>query len=91
MRFAVSTAARLLFLGAVALPAAAQSLPPTSRQLQQRQDQVIQQETNRTHDNLTRLQIQQLEQAQRPPVITPTGRAIAHPPGYIPIPTNPDR
>ncbi len=82
--------ATLLLLSAAAVPATAQALPPTSQQLQQQHDQVIQKETNATHDNLTQLQIQQAQQPQPTPVITPSGRVVAHPPGYIPMP-NPNR
>lgn len=84
MKFAWFFPAGLLLLGA--LPATAQMLPPTSQQLQQQHDQIIQKESNSTHDNLTQLQIQQAQQPQPTPIITPSGRVIAHPPGYIPMP-----
>ncbi len=86
MKFASFLLADLLLLSGATLPAAAQALPPTSQQLQQQHDHIIQKETNSTHDNLTQLQIQQAEQPQPTPVITPSGRVIAHPPGYIPMP-----
>ena len=62
----------------------AQTLPPTSQQLQQQHDQAIQNETNAAHNNLTQLQIQTPQQPQ--PHLAPSGRAVAHPPGYIPTP-----
>jgi hypothetical protein len=86
MKFACFLLADLLLLGAAARPAGAQMLPPTPQQLQQQHDQIIQKETNATHDNLTQLQIQQAQHPQPTPVITPSGRVIAHPPGYIPMP-----
>ena len=89
MRFAVRSAISLAFLGAAGIAATAQSLPPTSQELQRQHDQTIQRETNQAHDNLTQLQIQQAQQPQPTPIITPSGRVIAHPPGYIPMPPNP--
>ena len=61
----------------------AQALPPTPQQLQQQHDQTIQNESNTVHNNLN-------QSAQTPPPATPhitrSGRAVAHPPGYIPMP-----
>lgn len=71
-------------LTAAVPPALAQALPPTSQQLQQQQDQTIQNESNAAHYNLTQLQLQQTQQPT--PHITPSGRAVANPPGYIPMP-----
>lgn len=71
-------------LSVAAIPALAQALPPTSQQLQQQHDQTIQNESNAAHNNLTQLQLQQTQQAT--PHITPSGRAVANPPGYIPMP-----
>ena len=71
-------------LMAAAVPALAQALPPTSQQLQQQHDQTIQNESNAAHSNLTQLQLQQTQQAT--PHITSSGRAVANPPGYIPMP-----
>jgi hypothetical protein len=62
----------------------AQALPPTPQQLQQQHDQTIQNQSNAAHGNMTQLQIQQPAQPQ--PHITPSGRAVSHPPGWIPMP-----
>ena len=65
-------------------PAMAQNLPPTTQELQQQHNQVIQNEANTAHGNLTQLQIQTPPPPQ--PALTPSGRVVAHPPGYIPRP-----
>jgi hypothetical protein len=66
--------------------AQAQTMPPTTQQLQQQHNQTIQTESNAAHSNLTQLQIQQAQSQPAPPTITRSGRAVAHPPGYIPMP-----
>jgi sensor domain CHASE-containing protein len=63
----------------------AQTLPPTPQQLQQQHDQAIQNESNATHNNLNQSQQQIQSQAQQP-TLTRSGRAVVHPPGYIPMP-----
>ena len=63
-------------------PALAQTLPPTTQQLQQQHNQAIQNEANTAHNNLIQSQIQTPQQPQ--PHLTRSGRAVAHPPGYIP-------
>jgi len=79
------TLAAVFLLSAVApLPAFAQALPPTPQQLQQQHNQTIQNESNAAHSNLNQLQIQQPQQPS--PTLSRSGRAIAHPPGYIPAP-----
>jgi hypothetical protein len=70
--------------GIAPLAASAQALPPTPQQLQQQHNQAIQNESNTAHGNLTQLQIQQPQQPS--PTLSRSGRAIAHPPGYIPAP-----
>ena len=65
-------------------PALAQTLPPTTQELQQQHNQVIQNETNTAHGNLTQLQIQTPPPPQ--PTLTPSGRVVVRPPGYIPTP-----
>lgn len=73
----------LLLLSA---PAWAQTLPPTPQQLQQQHDQAVQNESNTTRNNLNQTQQQVQSQAQQP-YLSPSGRrAVAHPPGYIPMP-----
>lgn len=72
----------LLLLGA---PALAQTLPPTPQQLQQQHDQAVQNEANSAHNNLNQTQ-QQIQQQAQQPYLTRSGRAVAHPPGYIPMP-----
>lgn len=64
----------------------AQIAPPTTQQLQQQHNQTIQTETSAAHSNLTQLQIQQAQTQPAPPTITRSGRVVAHPPGYIPVP-----
>ena len=71
--------------------AQAQIMPPTTQQLQQQHNQTIQTETIQGHSNLTQLQIQQQQIQPPPPTITRSGRAVAHPPGYIPMPGTPGR
>ncbi len=73
----------LLTTGAAAQ---AQIAPPTTQQLQQQHNQTIQTETSAAHSNLTQLQIQQAQTQPAPPTITRSGRVVAHPPGYIPVP-----
>ena len=72
-------------------PAQAQIAPPTTQQLQQQHNQTIQTETNSAHSNLNQLQIQQQQIQPPPPIITRSGRVVAHPPGYIPAPGTPGR
>jgi hypothetical protein len=72
------------FLALVPLVAAAQTMPPTTQQLQQQHNQTIQTETNTAHSNLTQLQIQQQQVQPPPPTVTRSGRVIANPPGYVP-------
>ncbi|MGH6828406.1 MAG: hypothetical protein ACREFW_05820 [Rhizomicrobium sp.] len=66
-------------------PAIVQSLPPTPQQLQQQHDQAVQNESNNVHNNLSQTGSQIQGQA-REPYLTPSGRAVARPPGYIPMP-----
>jgi hypothetical protein len=71
-----------LCLAGVALsPALAQTLPPTTQQLQAQHDQAIRNEANTARSNLLQSQIQTPPPPQ--PYLTPSGRAVAHPPGYI--------
>jgi hypothetical protein len=84
----------ILGLGSVAsFPAVAQNLPLTTQQLQQQHDLTIRNESSTVHDNLNQ-SIQQTP-PQPQPIITPSGRVVSRPPGYIPMPsansTNPDR
>jgi hypothetical protein len=72
-------------LSLLSLPALAQTLPPTPQQLQQQQDQAVQNESNTAHNNLSQTQQQVQSQVQQPK-LNPSGRAVAHPPGYIPMP-----
>ena len=72
----------LLLAGA---PAWAQTLPPTAQQLQQRQDQAVQNESNTAHNNQSQTQ-QQIQQQAQQPTLNRSGRAVTHPPGYIPMP-----
>jgi hypothetical protein len=67
------------------VPAEAQTLPPTTQQLQQQSDQAIQNESNTAHNNLNQTQ-QQVQQQTQQPTLTRSGRAVVHPPGYIPMP-----
>jgi hypothetical protein len=80
----LSAFAFLIGLLASTAPSMAQTLPPTTQQLQQQHDQAIQNQANAAHGNLTQLQIQTPPQPQ--PHLTPSGRAVSHPPGYIPTP-----
>ncbi|HEY2835528.1 MAG TPA: hypothetical protein VGI89_03090 [Rhizomicrobium sp.] len=57
-------------------------MPPTTQQLQQQHDQTIRNEANTARGNLLQSQIQTPAPPQ--PYLTPSGRAVAHPPGYIP-------
>jgi outer membrane lipoprotein-sorting protein len=75
--------ASLLLLSA---PAWAQTLPPTAQQLQQQSNQAIQNESTTTHNNLSQTQQQVQGQAQQPTLNRSGRRAVAHPPGYIPMP-----
>ena len=69
-----------------AAPAWAQTLPPTPQELQQQHDQAVQNEANATHNSLNQTQ-QQIQQQAQQPTLSPSGRrAVAHPPGYIPMP-----
>jgi hypothetical protein len=83
----------LCLLSAAPLPVLAQALPPTTQQLQQQHDQTMRTESGTVHDNLNQ-SIQQTP-VQPQPIITPSGRVISRPPGYIPMPganlSNPDR
>lgn len=74
------------FLLLAASTAGAQIAPPTTQQLQQQHNQTVQTETSAAHSNLTQLQIQQTQIQPAPPTITRSGRVVAHPPGYIPVP-----
>jgi hypothetical protein len=78
----------LILLGVTALPALAQNMPPTTQQLQQQHNQAIQNESSTVHSNLN----QSIQQTPPPttPTVTPRGRIVSHPPGYIPMP-NPNR
>jgi hypothetical protein len=73
-------------LSLLSLPALAQTLPPTAQQLQQQSDQAIQNESTTTHNNLSQTQQQVQGQAQQPTLSRSGRRAVAHPPGYIPMP-----
>jgi hypothetical protein len=72
-------------LSLLSLPALAQILPPTPQQLQQQSNQAIQDENTTTHSNLSQTQQQVQGQVQQP-TLNRSGRAVAHPPGYIPMP-----
>ncbi|HUO02316.1 MAG TPA: hypothetical protein VMU31_06025 [Rhizomicrobium sp.] len=69
----------------ISAPAGAQTLPPTPQQLQQQSDQAIQNEANAAHNNQNQTQQQIQNQAQQP-TLSRSGRVVAHPPGYIPMP-----
>jgi hypothetical protein len=71
-----------LFLVVPLSPALAQTMPPTTQQLQQQHDQTVRSEASSMHSNLLQLQIQNPPPPQ--PHLTPSGHAVAHPPGYIP-------
>jgi len=92
MRKTSSLALSLVFTLA-AFGAQAQTMPPTTQELQQRHDQTMRNETNSFRQN----QAQSIQQnpPQPPPIITPSGRVIAHPPGHITTPgsagAQPDR
>jgi methionyl-tRNA formyltransferase len=83
----ICTFAFLLALGApvLSISAGAQTLPPTAQQLQQQSNQAIQNESTTTHNNLNQNQQQIQSQAQQP-TLNRSGRAVTHPPGYIPMP-----
>jgi hypothetical protein len=66
--------------------AGAQIAPPTTQQLQQQHNQTIQNKTSAAQSNLTQLQIQQAQTQPPPPTVTRSGRVVARPPGYIPVP-----
>lgn len=74
----------LCLLAISPLPVLAQTLPPTTQQLQQQHDQTIRNEANTARGNLLQSQIQTPQQPQ--PTLTRSGRAVVHPPGYIPTP-----
>jgi hypothetical protein len=78
-----SVSAFVLFI--TAAPALAQTLPPTPQQLQQQHDQAVQNESNNIHNSLNQTGAQIQQQAQQP-YLSRSGRPIAHPPGYIPMP-----
>jgi len=72
-------------VGIGACPALAQNMPPTTQQLQQQQNQAVQNESSTVHGNLNQSVLQ--TPAPATPIITPRGRLVAHPPGYIRMPT----
>ena len=74
-----------LFSFLAAAPAWGQILPPTPQELQQQHDQAVQNESNNTHGNLNQTQ-QQIQQQAQQPTLNRSGRAVLHPPGYIPMP-----
>ena len=82
MKLIGMAAALLLLLEA---PAWAQTLPPTPQELQQQHDQAVRNESNDTHSNLNQTQ-QQIQQQAQQPTLNRSGRAVVHPPGYIPMP-----
>jgi hypothetical protein len=71
-------------MGISTFAAQAQTMPPTTQQLQQQHDQTVHAESSTAHGNLNQSVTQ--TPAPTPPTITPTGRIVAHPPGYIPMP-----
>jgi hypothetical protein len=79
-------AAAALVLPLLSVAALAQALPPNPQQLQQQQDQAVQNESNTAHNNLSQTQQQVQSQAQQPTLNRSGRRAVAHPPGYIPMP-----
>ena len=79
----ISAFALLLLLAATS--AWAQTLPPTPQELQQQHDQAVRNESNDTHSNLNQTQ-QQIQQQAQQPTLNRSGRAVVHPPGYIPMP-----
>jgi len=79
--FAATTLVALL-----TAPAFAQTLPPTTQQLQQQSNQSIQNEANAAHSNMNQTQQQVQQQAVQPNLSTTGRRAVAHPPGYIATP-----
>jgi hypothetical protein len=76
----------LLSVPVFSIPAWAQTLPPTAQQLQEQSNQAIQNESNTTHNNLSQTQQQVQGQMQQPTLNRSGRRAVAHPPGYIPMP-----
>jgi hypothetical protein len=88
MKILRTLASGLCLLSITAFPALAQNMPPTTQQLQQQHNQAIQNESSTVHNNLNQ-SIQQTP-APTPPTITPRGRVVSRPPGYIPMP-NPNR
>ena len=88
MKRSPAFACGLVLIGIAASPALAQNMPPTTQQLQQQHNQAIQNESNTVHSNLN----QSIQQTPAPtqPIITPSGRVVSRPPGYIPMP-NPNR
>jgi hypothetical protein len=78
----------LALVSIAASPVLAQNMPPTTQQLQQQNNQAIQNQSNTVHNSLN----QSMQQTPPPttPTITPKGRIVSHPPGYIPMP-NPNR
>lgn len=91
MKNMIPVAFGFALLALVPVAASAQIAPPTTQQLQQQHNQTIQTETNTAHSNLTQLQIQQQQIQPPPPTITRSGRAVALPPGYVPMPGTPGR
>jgi hypothetical protein len=79
-------AAAAFVLPLLSVAALAQTLPPTPQQLQQQQDQAVQNESNTAHNNLSQTQQQVQSQAQQPTLSRSGRRAVAHPPGYVPMP-----
>jgi hypothetical protein len=73
--------------------AQAQTMPPTTQQLQQQHDQTMRNESATVQRNLEQSIRQNPPQPQ--PVITPSGRAVTRPPGHISTPgpngSDPDR
>ena len=76
----------LLSIPGLSVSAWAQTLPPTAQQMQQQANQAIQNESNTTHNNLNQTQQQVQGQAQQPTLNRSGRHAVAHPPGYIPMP-----
>jgi hypothetical protein len=76
----------LCLLSAISFSVSAQTPPPTPQQLQQQSNQTIQNQSNMVHNNLNQTGAQTPQPTQ--PHITSSGRAVAHPPGYIPTPNH---
>jgi hypothetical protein len=80
-------------LAFAAVAAQAQTMPPTTQQLQQQHDQTMRDQSATVQRNLDQSIRQNPPQPQ--PVITPSGRVIARPPGHIATPgpngSDPDR